>query len=132
VLAAMRSEGVVLGGEQSGHVITLNGHVTGDGLAAALLLCRALDGGSLAAAASVMELLPQAKQNVPVARPGLPDAIAEEVSRLGDELAGRGRILVRPSGTEPLIRVLVEAESEEEATTLCGKVASLVRSELGD
>jgi len=55
VLAAMRAEGAVLGGEQSGHVITLDGHVTGDGLAAALLLCRALDGGSLAEAAAVME-----------------------------------------------------------------------------
>jgi len=132
VLAAMRAEGAVLGGEQSGHVITLDGHVTGDGLAAALLLCRALDGGSLAEAAAVMERLPQAKQNVPVARPGLSGAVVEEVARLGDELAGRGRILVRPSGTEPLVRVLVEAESEEEATTLCGTVASLVRSELGD
>jgi phosphoglucosamine mutase len=132
VLAAMRAEGAVLGGEQSGHVITLDGHVTGDGLAAALLLCRALDGDSLAAAASVMERLPQAKQNVPVARPGLSDSVVEEVGRLGDELAGRGRILVRPSGTEPLVRVLVEAESEEEASNLCGKVASLVRSELGD
>lgn len=132
VLAAMRSEGAVLGGEQSGHVITLDGHVTGDGLAAALLLCRALDGGSLAEAAAVMERLPQAKQNVPVARPGLSDAVSAEVARLGDELAGRGRILVRPSGTEPLVRILVEAESEEEAATLCGTVASLVRSELGD
>jgi len=132
VLAAMRSEGAVLGGEQSGHVIALDGHVTGDGLAAALLLCRALGGGSLAEAAAVMERLPQAKQNVPVARPGLSDAVVAEVARLGDELAGRGRILVRPSGTEPLVRVLVEAESEQEATTLCGKVASLVRSELGD
>ncbi len=74
VLAAMRAEGAVLGGEQSGHVITLDGHVTGDGLAAALLLCRALDGGSLAARASVLELLPQAKENVRVARPGLSDA----------------------------------------------------------
>ena len=132
VLAAMRAEGAVLGGEQSGHVITLDGHVTGDGLAAALLLCRALDGGSLAAAASVMERLPQAKQNVTVARPELSEDVVAEVARLGEELAGRGRILVRPSGTEPLVRVLVEAESEEEATTLCGKVASLVRSELGD
>ena len=77
VLAAMRAEGALLGGEQSGHVITLDGHVTGDGLAAALLLCRALDGGSLAAAASVMERLPQAKQNVPVARPGLSEAVID-------------------------------------------------------
>lgn len=129
VLAAMRAEGAVLGGEQSGHVIFLDGHVTGDGLAAALLLCRALHGGSLSAAAAVLELLPQAKQNVPVTRPGLSSTVVEEVDRLGDELGGRGRILVRPSGTEPVVRVLVEAESEEEAADLCGKVALLVRSE---
>jgi len=121
----------VLGGEQSGHVILLDGHVTGDGLAAALLLCRALDRGSLAAAAAVLELLPQAKQSVPVARPGLSPAVVSEVGRLDSELAGRGRILVRPSGTEPVVRVLVEAESEEEAASLCGKVALLVRQELG-
>jgi len=129
VLAAMRAEGAVLGGEQSGHVISLDGHVTGDGLAAALLLCRALDGGSLAAAAAALELLPQAKQNVPVARKGLSPEVVREVERLGDELGGRGRILVRPSGTEPVVRVLVEAESEEEAASLCGKVALLVRSQ---
>jgi phosphoglucosamine mutase len=64
-----------------------------------------------------------------VARPGLSPAVVEEVDRLGDELAGRGRILVRPSGTEPVVRVLVEAESEEEAVDLCGRVALLVRSE---
>ncbi len=131
VLAALRAEGAVLGGEQSGHIISLDGHVTGDGLAAALLLCKALDGGSLAAAAAVMERLPQAKENVRVTRPGVSPAVAEEVSRLAEELAGRGRILVRPSGTEPLIRVLVESETEEEAATLCGRVAHLVRSESG-
>ena len=131
VLAAMRAEGAVLGGEQSGHVIALDGHVTGDGLAAALLLCRAVGRDSLAAAAEVMERLPQAKADVAVARPRLSDEVTGEVERLGNALAGRGRILVRPSGTEPLVRVLVEAESEEEAAALCGKVALLVRSELG-
>jgi phosphoglucosamine mutase len=131
VLAAMRAEGAVLGGEQSGHVITLDGHVTGDGLAAALLLCGALDGGSLAEAAAVMQRLPQAKQNVPVSQSALSAAVVSEVERIGDELAGRGRILVRPSGTEPLVRVLVEAEDEREAQELCGSIAHLVRQELG-
>jgi phosphoglucosamine mutase len=131
VLAAMRSVGAVLGGEQSGHVISLDGHVTGDGLAAALLLCRALEGGSLADAAAVMRRLPQAKQNVPVARPGLSPAVMREVELRGVELSGRGRILVRPSGTEPLVRVLVEAEDEREAQALCGSIAHLVRQELG-
>jgi phosphoglucosamine mutase len=131
VLAAMRAEGAVLGGEQSGHVITLDGHVTGDGLAAALLLCRALAGGSLTDAATVMQRLPQAKQNVPVAQSTLSAAVVSEVARLGDELAGRGRILVRPSGTEPLVRVLVEAEDEREAQEVCASIAHLVRQELG-
>ena len=129
VLEAMRAEGVVLGGEQSGHVITLDGHVTGDGLAAALLLCRALDGRPLSRAAGVLALLPQAKENVRVARPGLSDAVLAEVERLGRELAGRGRILVRPSGTEPVVRVLVECESAREAADLCGRVASLIREQ---
>ncbi len=131
VLAAMRAGGAVLGGEQSGHLITLDGHVTGDSLAAALLLCRALDGGSLAAAAAVMERLPQAKQNVPVSEPGLSDEVTEAVGRMNVDLAGRGRILVRPSGTEPLVRVLVEAESEREAEELCGTIAGLVMREIG-
>ena len=90
VLAAMRAEGAVLGGEQSGHVISLDGHVTGDGLAAALLLCRALHGGSLSAAAAVLELLPQAKQNVPVARPGLSPAVVEEVDGSATSSPGVG------------------------------------------
>jgi len=111
-------------------VIALDGHVTGDGLAAALLLCAALDGGSLADAAAVLKRLPQVKQNVPVVRRGLSPAVISEVERLGDELAGRGRILVRPSGTEPLVRVLVEAEDEREAAGLCGRIVHLVRQEL--
>ena len=131
VLATMRAEGAVLGGEQSGHVIALDGHVTGDGLAAALLLCRALEGGSLAAAAAVMERLPQAKQNVPVVQRGLSAAVTEAVERLSSDLGARGRVLVRPSGTEPVVRVLVEAEDEREAEELCGTIASLVRQKLG-
>jgi phosphoglucosamine mutase len=131
VLAALRASGAVLGGEQSGHVISLDGHVTGDGLAAALLLCRALKGRPLGEAAGVMRPLPQAKRNIPVARPGLSAAVVDEVERLNDELAGRGRVLVRPSGTEPLVRVLVEAEDEQEAEELCGSIAHLVRQQLG-
>jgi phosphoglucosamine mutase len=125
VLEALRAEGAVLGGEQSGHVISLDGHVTGDGLAAALLLCGTLDGRPLSEAAAVLERLPQAKRNVPVTARGVPAAVRDEVERLGAELVGRGRILVRPSGTEPLVRILVESEDEDEADALCASIAAL-------
>jgi len=132
VLEALRREGGILGGEQSGHIIWLDGHVTGDGLVAALLLCGALHGRPLAEVAGVMPRLPQAKQNVPVARGRqVTAALAEEVERVNAELGDRGRVLVRPSGTEPVIRVLAEAETAAEAEILCGTIAALVRRELG-
>jgi phosphoglucosamine mutase len=134
VLEALRREGGILGGEQSGHLIWLEGHVTGDGLVAALLLCSALHGRPLAEVAAVMPRFPQAKENVSVANHGrgrLNSAIEEEVARINAELGDRGRVLVRPSGTEPVIRVLAEAESGLEAETLCGRIAALVRRELG-
>jgi len=131
VLEALRREGGILGGEQSGHLIVLDGHVTGDGLAAALTLCRSLGGRSLADAAAVMPRFPQTKENVSVATLEIPDAVAAEVARLNAELTGRGRVLVRPSGTEPVVRVLAEAERAEEAADLCGSIAALVRQEAG-
>ncbi len=132
VLEALRREGGILGGEQSGHLIWLEGHVTGDGLVAALLLCSALHGRPLAEVAAVMPRFPQAKENVSVENRGrLNPAIEEEVARLNAELGDRGRVLVRASGTEPVIRVLAEAESGPEAETLCATIAALVRRELG-
>jgi phosphoglucosamine mutase len=132
VLEALRREGGILGGEQSGHLIWLDGHVTGDGLVAALLLCNALHSRPLAEVAAVMPRFPQAKENVSFeAHKRLNPAIEEEVARINAELGDRGRVLVRPSGTEPLIRVLAEAETGPEAETLCGKIAALVRRELG-
>jgi phosphoglucosamine mutase len=131
VLEALRAEGGLLGGEQSGHVIYLDGHVTGDGLAAALLLCGALAGRSLAEAAAVMSRYPQAKENVRVARRDLPRSVLDEAERLNAELDGRGRILVRPSGTEPVVRVLAETETASESERLCATIAALVRRELG-
>jgi phosphoglucosamine mutase len=133
VLEALRAGGGVLGGEQSGHVIYLDGHVTGDGLVAGLLLCRAVleEGRPLAALAAEMPRYPQAKQNVRVRSKEIPTSVLEEAARLADELAGRGRVLVRPSGTEPVVRVLAEAENEEEARRLCGTIRSLVERELG-
>jgi phosphoglucosamine mutase len=131
VLEALKREGGLLGGEESGHVIYLDGHVTGDGLAAALLLCGVLHGRPLAEAAAVMERYPQAKENVRVARRELSDDLRHEVDRVNRQLSGRGRVLVRPSGTEPVIRVLAEAETELEAAELCASITALVQQELG-
>jgi len=131
VLEALRREGGILGGEQSGHIIWLDGHVTGDGLAAALLLCGALRGRPLAELTAVMPRFPQVLENVGVARRELTDGIREEVERVNAELGSSGRVLVRPSGTEPVIRVLAEAENPQKAADLCGSIATLVRRELG-
>jgi phosphoglucosamine mutase len=131
VLEALRREGGILGGEQSGHIIWLDGHVTGDGLAAALLLCGALRGRPLSELAAQMPNFPQVKENVPVAVKELTDGIREEVERLNSKLGTDGRVLVRPSGTEPVIRVLAEAENPQKAADLCASIASLVRRELG-
>jgi phosphoglucosamine mutase len=131
VLEALRRESAILGGEQSGHIICLDGHVTGDGLAAALLLCRALEGRSLADAAAVMPRFAQVTENIPVTAKTLPEPFVEELERVNAELDGTARILVRPSGTEPLIRVLAEAENHPDAAALCGRIAALVRRELG-
>jgi phosphoglucosamine mutase len=130
VLEALQREQGLLGGEQSGHIIYLRDHVTGDGLAAALLLCGALEGRTLEEAA-VMQRFPQAKENIRVARRQLPEAVEEAVNGLNERLDGHGRVLVRPSGTEPVIRVLAEAETEQEAAQACATISALVRRELG-
>jgi phosphoglucosamine mutase len=131
VLEALRERDGLLGGEQSGHIIYLRDHVTGDGLAAALLLCGALKGRPLHERAAVMERYPQAQENVPVVTKSLPPDLLDEVERLNRELAGDGRILVRPSGTEPVVRVLAEARDFQKSTQLCARISDLVRRELG-
>jgi phosphoglucosamine mutase len=131
VLEALRRTGGVLGGEQSGHIIYLRDHVTGDGLAAALLLCGALKGRTLREAAAVMPRLPQAQESVPVKTKAIAASVLVEVDRLNADLAQRGRILVRPSGTEPVVRVLAESEDFQESTRLCASISDLVRRELG-
>jgi phosphoglucosamine mutase len=131
VLEALREHGALLGGEQSGHIIYLKDHVTGDGLASALLLCSALGGCTLSEAAGQMPVFPQIKENLPLPGRTLPERLVEEVSRLNESLNGHGRVLVRRSGTEPVVRLLAEASTEAEAKKLCGTIASLVRRELG-
>jgi len=133
VLAEMEQRGAMLGGEQSGHVIFRDHATTGDGLLTAVrfLSLAALTGRSVGELASAMRRYPQVMVNVPVLdrdrmadAAAVEDAVAEAEHALGD----RGRVLVRPSGTEPLIRVMVEAESEAEALLHAEAVASVVRS----
>jgi phosphoglucosamine mutase len=131
VLEALRREGALLGGEQSGHLIWLGSHVTGDGLAAALVLCGALEDRTLSEAVAVMPRFPQVIRNIAVPGPSVPRSVLDEVDRTNAELGDRGRLLVRPSGTEPVVRVLAEAENAEDAEKLCASIAALVQRELG-
>ena len=131
VLEALRREGGVLGGEQSGHLIWLGNHVTGDGLAAALLLCSAVRGRAVSDAVAVMPRYPQVTRNIRMAHPIISGAVLAEVDRLNETLGEGGRVLVRPSGTEPVVRVLAEAENSEDAEKLCASIAALVERELG-
>lgn len=133
VLDELLRRGWALGGEQSGHIIDTGFVPTGDGIAAALMTMRELDGRDLGAAGA-MEKLPQTLVNVEVAdREEIADATAvwEAVEREAAGLEGRGRVLLRPSGTEPLIRVMTEAPTSEEADAVCNRLAELVRRELG-
>ncbi|HKB50254.1 MAG TPA: phosphoglucosamine mutase [Solirubrobacterales bacterium] len=133
VLDELRDRDWALGGEQSGHIIDMHFAATGDGIAAALMAMRELAGRDLATV-EAMEKLPQTLVNVEVAdREAIAGAAAvwEAVEREGAELEGRGRVLLRPSGTEPLVRVMVEAPSAVEADAVCKRLADLVRSELG-
>jgi phosphoglucosamine mutase len=132
VAAELRAREWALGGEQSGHLIWSEFAPTGDGIAAALLTLRAL-GGEALATARPMERLPQVLRNVEVADRDEAAASAElaaAVERENEALADRGRVLVRASGTEPLLRVMVEAPTEDEADEVCGRLVALVEAEL--
>jgi phosphoglucosamine mutase len=132
VLEALYREGGILGAEQSGHIICLRDHVTGDGLAAALLLCGALEGHPLHTVRRAMIRYPQVTRNLPRADRGpLPHLLRDQIDALNAELGDEARVLVRPSGTEPLVRILTEAPTLAEAEDLCATVAALVTQELG-
>jgi phosphoglucosamine mutase len=133
VLGELHEREWALGGEQSGHLIDTRFAATGDGIAAALMTMRELGGRDLASV-DVMEKLPQTLVNVEVAdRDAIAGATAvwEAVERESGELEGRGRVLLRPSGTEPLVRVMAEAPTAEEADAVCKRLADMVRQELG-
>ena len=132
VIDEMQRRGWSLGGEQSGHIIASDFVSTGDGIAAALTTMRELDGRRLEEAVP-MRKLPQVLVNVEVAdREAVRDAAAvwAAVERESEGLDGRGRVLLRPSGTEPLVRVMVEAPSAEEADAVCRRLVGVVRQEL--
>jgi phosphoglucosamine mutase len=127
VLEAMRARGIALGGEQSGHVILADHATTGDGVLTAIsvLSAMALTGRPLAELATVMERLPQVLLNVRVADKAAALAAAEPLVREAEaELGDEGRVLVRPSGTEPVVRVMVEATAEETARAVAERIAS--------
>jgi len=132
VLDELRERGWRLGGEQSGHIIDTRFAATGDGIAAALATMRELGDRRLAEVAP-MEKLPQVLVNVEVAeREAIAgaEAVWGAVERENAALEGRGRVLLRPSGTEPLVRVMVEAPSAEQADAVCERLVTLVRKEL--
>jgi phosphoglucosamine mutase len=132
VAGQLTDRGWSLGGEQSGHIMWSEYAPTGDGIAAALLVMRALGHRDLRAAIP-MRKLPQVLRNVEIAdREGLGDAAAvwEAVDRESAALEGRGRVLVRPSGTEPLVRVMVEAPTSEESEEICERLVNVIAKEL--
>jgi phosphoglucosamine mutase len=132
VLETLRERDWALGGEQSGHIIDRNFVPSGDGIAAALLTLEALGAGDLADRHS-MEKLPQRLVNVRVRdREALEHAaeVHSAVERESAALEGRGRVLLRPSGTEPLVRVMVEAPSGEEAEAVSARLVALVQAQL--
>jgi phosphoglucosamine mutase len=137
VLDELRKRNWRLGGEQSGHILELGLGPSGDGIAAALLTMEALGDADLRER-HAMEKLPQKLVNIrAVDRSHLTAAMAAEpvqaaIHRAAAELAGRGRVLVRASGTEPLVRVMVEAPSVEETESLCARLAQVVEGFLGD
>lgn len=133
VLEELRKRGWTLGGEQSGHIIEMGFNSTGDGVAGALLTLEALGGGDLSER-HAMSKLPQRLVNVRVRNRGAlagANGVSEAVRGEDEALRGRGRVLVRPSGTEPLVRVMVEAPTEQEAEQVCERLVSVVERELG-
>ncbi|MEV8043057.1 phosphoglucosamine mutase [Streptomyces griseoluteus] len=136
VLEEMKEHGYALGGEQSGHVIILDHATTGDGTLTGLLLAArvAETGRALRELASVMDRLPQVLVNVPDvdrSRVGTSADLAAAVGEAERELGQTGRVLLRPSGTEPLVRVMVEAADIDQARTIAGRLADAVKSALG-
>lgn len=136
VLSRMRGCGALVGGEDSGHMIFLDHHTTGDGILAALVLLEVMTatGRPLSELAKIMSVFPQVLQNVPVRQkpdirtlPTLSAAIADVERSLGK----KGRVLIRYSGTEPLCRIMVEGPDQHQCLSHAGHLAGLVETHLG-
>ncbi len=135
VLEKMLEEGAILGGEQSGHIIFLEHNTTGDGIITALQLLTVMRDTrmKLSELKKVLKPLPQVLINVEVKKKELLNeckSIWKEVEANQKKLGDKGRILVRPSGTEPLVRVMVEAEGEKRANSIAQKIADIIEKEL--
>ncbi|HFH9591560.1 TPA: phosphoglucosamine mutase [Streptococcus pyogenes] len=138
VVEEMRSSGYNLGGEQSGHVIIMDYNTTGDGQLTAIQLAKVMKetGKSLSELAAEVTIYPQKLVNIRVEN-NMKDramevpAIANIIAKMEDEMAGNGRILVRPSGTEPLLRVMAEAPTDAEVDYYVDTIADVVRTEIG-
>ena len=135
VREAMQAEGYTLGGEQSGHIIVSEFSTTGDGILTALLLgsCVVSSGKSLAQLCQHIETCPQVLINVPdvdKSRVYSDDPLQQAVARVRDELGSEGRVLLRASGTEPLVRVMVEADTDTRARSHAQLLAKVVAERL--
>ena len=135
LLERMKEIGANLGGEQSGHIIFLDENTTGDGLLSALHLLQVLveTGKPLSELASIMEVLPQALVNARVPNHKKESymeypEIAEAIGQLSEKFAGEGRVLIRPSGTEPLVRVMIEGKDQEQIEVEARKLADLIQN----
>jgi phosphoglucosamine mutase len=135
VVEEMARGGYNLGGEQSGHMIFLDYNTTGDGVLSALQVLAVMKRGNkrLSELAKIMTSFPQVLLNIPVREKKDPQRIPEITSllkKIETKLADRGRILVRPSGTESLIRVMVEGENEKEISAFAEEIADCIRKEM--
>lgn len=135
VLERMREVGASLGGEQSGHIIFLDENTTGDGLLSALHLLQVMveTKESLSELSKVMEVMPQALVNAKVPNHkkekymDYPE-IAEAIAKLDEKFAGEGRVLIRPSGTEPKVRVMIEGKDKKQIDAEAKKLAELIQN----
>jgi phosphoglucosamine mutase len=136
VVEMMRKGGFNLGGEQSGHVVFLDQSTTGDGVVAALKVLEAMKrtGKKLSELKKAIQLFPQVREDVRVSRRESLDnfpEIAKAIQDGSDKLKDRGRVFVRCSGTEPLVRIMVEGEDRPQVQTIARTIADVVRSKLG-